>query len=124
MFEQFKSFICLDFKIYDCIMFQLISNAIKHCFYESAIKICFSFKPREETDQTDPIFSGTLTTTITNEGSSRAIREKFSFKTFNSSLIDSSKDESGIKTVGLGLSIADALTCHLGGKFQIKDVKD
>jgi signal transduction histidine kinase len=29
--EELKHRICADFKIYDCILFQLLSNAIKHC---------------------------------------------------------------------------------------------
>jgi hypothetical protein len=46
-----------------------------------------------------------------------------SFKTFESNDIDLSGDES-IKTVGLGLSTADALTCHMGGKLYVNDIRD
>ena len=47
MYEELKHLICLDFKIFDCIMFQLISNAIKHCNSDSTIKIIFQFKLRD-----------------------------------------------------------------------------
>ena len=48
---------------------------------------------------------------------------KVSFKTFDSSDISLGKEES-TKTIGIGLSTADALASHLGGRFYLKDIKD
>ena len=48
---------------------------------------------------------------------------KVSFKTFDSADL-SVKNEEATKTIGIGLSTANALTSHLGGKFHLKDLKD
>lgn len=34
------------------------------------------------------------------------------------------KNENNTKAIGIGLSTADALTCHLGGTFYLKDIKN
>jgi len=49
--------------------------------------------------------------------------KKVSFKTFDSSDV-SLENEETTKTLGIGLSTADALTTHLGGQFYLKDIKD
>jgi hypothetical protein len=72
------------------------------------------------------MLSGTLTTTITNEGSSKKIKEmerRAPYKTFESQEIEQAGEEIN-KTVGLGLSTADALTSYMGGKLHVKDLKD
>ena len=48
---------------------------------------------------------------------------KVSFKTFDSADLQLENQET-TKTLGIGLSTADALTSHLGGKFHLKDIKD
>jgi len=66
-------------------MFQLVSNAIKHCSPNSTIMISFQFNLREESEQLNNMLAGTLITKIKNEGSSKKVKEmnrKVSFKTF------------------------------------------
>jgi len=41
---------CADFRIYNCIMYHLMSNAIKHCPRNTTIGVDFSFCSRAETD--------------------------------------------------------------------------
>lgn len=51
------------------------------------------------------------------------MKEKDLYKTFSSS--DSQQNnEEDTKTLGIGLSTANALTIHLGGKFRLKNIKD
>ncbi|MFM7854444.1 MAG: hypothetical protein ACKO96_21600 [Flammeovirgaceae bacterium] len=81
---------------------------------------------RNDAELTNPKFSGSFTCKIVNEGSTKEIRDlkkRLSFKTFESVDQEFEKDQT-IKTVGIGLSTADALVTHLGGKFHIKDFKD
>lgn len=79
-FEFFKPKMLTDFKIYSCILFNLISNAVKHCHKDSKIAIVVELIPFDE-----PGFSGKLSTKITNEGSVKDLkyqRGDVSFKTF------------------------------------------
>jgi hypothetical protein len=56
---------CADYRIYNCILFHLISNAIKHCPNNSKIKVVLSFCRRAERDS---VLSGEISTKITNDG--------------------------------------------------------
>jgi len=66
MMENLLPKMCADYRIYNCIMFHLISNAIKHCPMKSRIRVELSFWERLEADS---VLTGELSTKITNEGS-------------------------------------------------------
>jgi signal transduction histidine kinase len=51
--ETIKRLICVDYKIYHCILFQLISNAIKHCTPDSVIRVIFQFQMRVDSDHSN-----------------------------------------------------------------------
>ena len=110
-----------DYRIYNCILFNLISNAINHCPSNSKITIVTTFSETEE-----PGFSGKLSTKITNDGSVKHLKyqeEKANFKTFqmDNEHIEGERD---LKTVGLGLSTAEALAFHLCGDLHLKSLKN
>lgn len=89
------------------------------------MQVSFQFKDKTESREfIDSSVSGELITKIYNEGSSKDIqrlKKRATFRTFNST--DSkTENEFSIKSVGLGLSTADALTSHLGGKFSLRNI--
>jgi hypothetical protein len=73
------------------------------------------------------VLTGELSTKITNEGSfDELLKNKgkaTSFKTFQSDQADLASSRV-LNTVGLGLSTADALINHLGGKLVVNCIKD
>jgi len=116
-----KAQICTDFRIYDCILFNLLSNAVNHCPSNSKVTIKIGF---EEFDS--PAFSGKLWTEITNDGSFKDLKNSggdLNFKTFQIGEPEMD-DERFLKTVGIGLSTSEALSSHMGGELHLKSIKN
>ena len=79
-FDQIFAEHGLDFDIYGCILYQLVSNSIKHSPNNTQIKLILDFMIEYLPNQD---FSGTLSSILEDQGTGIDAQEKFEMFSFD-----------------------------------------